>query len=59
MLDEVLETDPGDGGLTVLLAAGDAADGAYACAECGYGVTLKTELPPCPMCGGGSWEARN
>ena len=38
-------------------AAGDQAFGEYRCAECGYGVTVRTALPFCPMCGGESWEA--
>lgn len=38
-------------------AAGDQAFGEYRCAECGYGVTIRTALPSCPMCGGASWEA--
>ena len=38
-------------------AAGDQAFGEYRCAECGYGVTVRTTLPFCPMCGGESWEA--
>jgi rubrerythrin len=37
-------------------AIGADARGTYACAECGYGITLYTALPRCPMCGGGSWE---
>jgi hypothetical protein len=41
----------------VFRAAGDQAFGEYRCAECGYGVTIRSTLPFCPMCGGGSWEA--
>jgi rubrerythrin len=37
-------------------AAGEAAGGEYRCAECGYGVTVWTKLPRCPMCSGVSWE---
>jgi rubredoxin len=37
-------------------ATGDRAKGEYHCSECGYGVTVYTALPRCPMCGGGSWE---
>ena len=39
-----------------LLAAGTHATGEFHCAECSYGVTIHSELPRCPMCGGGSWE---
>jgi lipopolysaccharide biosynthesis regulator YciM len=37
-------------------ATGDRAKGEYHCSDCGYGVTVHTVLPRCPMCGGGSWE---
>ena len=37
-------------------ATGDRAKGEYHCSECGYGVTVYSALPRCPMCGGGSWE---
>ncbi len=39
-------------------AAGEQASGEYGCAECGYGVTVWTTLPRCPMCSGASWEHR-
>ena len=35
---------------------GQSVKGEYHCAECGYGVTVFTVLPQCPMCGGRSWE---
>jgi hypothetical protein len=38
------------------LTAGTNATGQFHCADCGYGVTIHTELPRCPMCGGESWE---
>jgi hypothetical protein len=37
-------------------AAGQSVKGEYHCSDCGYGVTIVRELPPCPMCGGTSWE---
>ena len=37
-------------------ATGTPAAGEYHCAECSYGITLHSELPVCPMCGGESWE---
>jgi rubrerythrin len=37
-------------------ASGAVAKGEFHCSECGYGVTVHAELPPCPMCGGESWE---
>jgi rubrerythrin len=38
------------------LTAGNRVLGAYHCSECAYGVTVRGLLPPCPMCGGTSWE---
>ena len=37
--------------------AGEPAKGEFHCASCGYGVAVYRTLPPCPMCGGTSWEA--
>jgi lipopolysaccharide biosynthesis regulator YciM len=37
-------------------ATGERAKGEYHCSDCGYGVTVYSALPRCPMCGGGSWE---
>jgi rubrerythrin len=59
----VIEREVSEGALAGALddiafhAAGEQAFGEYRCAECGYGVTIRTALPFCPMCGGGSWEA--
>lgn len=39
------------------LAVGERAKGEYRCLACGYGVTVHRELPRCPMCGAGAWEA--
>ena len=36
---------------------GTHATGEYHCAACAYGITIRAELPLCPMCGGDSWEA--
>ena len=38
-------------------AAGAKATGQYRCSGCGYGVTVRSELPVCPMCSGETWEA--
>ena len=40
----------------VFLAAGRKAEGEFRCAECGYGVSVRTVLPQCPMCRGLAWE---
>ena len=45
-----------DGGLPVFHAAGDAVAGEFLCAECGYGVSVRSALPFCPMCRGSVWE---
>jgi hypothetical protein len=37
-------------------AAGAEVRGAFHCADCGYGVSVQTKLPACPMCAGSSWE---
>jgi rubrerythrin len=42
--------------LVPFATAGDPAAGAYHCSSCGYGVTVSTRLPACPMCGGEAWE---
>jgi hypothetical protein len=39
-----------------LFSKGTRATGQYQCASCGYGITLHSDLPRCPMCGGESWE---
>jgi hypothetical protein len=38
------------------VAAGRNAEGEFRCAECGYGVVVRTVLPQCPMCRGLLWE---
>ncbi len=39
------------------LVAGAQAKGQYRCSGCGYGVTVFTRLPRCPMCGSDdAWE---
>lgn len=46
-----------DGDHVEFFAAGVRVAGAYRCAECAYGVTVRGALPACPMCAGESWEA--
>jgi rubrerythrin len=43
-------------GEPVFHAAGEEARGEFRCAECGYGVIVRTALPACPMCRGAVWE---
>lgn len=40
----------------VFVAAGRRAEGEFHCADCGYGVIVRNELPQCPMCRGLAWE---
>jgi lipopolysaccharide biosynthesis regulator YciM len=43
-------------GYVDFVTSGSRAKGEYHCSECGYGVTVFTVLPTCPMCAGTSWE---
>ena len=43
-------------GYVAFVSTGTRATGQYRCASCGYGITLHSKLPSCPMCGGESWE---
>ena len=46
----------GSGDYVEFLTTGTPAAGEYRCADCGYGVTVHSTLPRCPMCSGESWE---
>lgn len=54
VLDEIQRTT-GEGAGVAFLRAGEDARGAFQCADCGYGVSVQTTLPRCPMCSGSSW----
>jgi rubrerythrin len=57
MLDQMRQhklTDEGD--YVEFLTTGMAAAGEYHCSECGYGVTVHSTLPQCPMCSSTTWE---
>lgn len=56
MLDDTKAPDASDVDYVEFIAAGTKVAGAYHCAGCGYGVTLHSPLPVCPMCSGTSWE---
>jgi rubrerythrin len=56
MLDQAAKGDTTSGEYVEFVAAGTQATGAYHCAECGYGITVHTVLPNCPMCAGTTWE---
>jgi hypothetical protein len=38
------------------LVAGVEAEGEFRCVGCGYGISISSTLPRCPMCGTESWE---
>ena len=50
------ETSSAGADYVEFLAMGTHATGQFHCSECGYGITIHTELPRCPMCSGESWE---
>jgi rubrerythrin len=56
MLDENRTVDTTEADYVEFVSAGTAVVGAYHCAGCGYGVTLRSALPVCPMCAGKTWE---
>jgi rubrerythrin len=56
MLDQTREGKGVGSDYVEFVVAGTSVVGAYHCSECGYGVTVHTELPRCPMCSGTTWE---
>jgi hypothetical protein len=50
-------TAAAEGDEVLFSAAGDHVKGEFRCAECGYGITVCRDLPPCPMCSCATWEA--
>jgi rubrerythrin len=46
-------------GLNPPLRAGLEVKGEFRCAGCGYGISIYSKLPRCPMCGTESWEQLN
>jgi rubrerythrin len=56
MLDETRSLGQGAEEYVEFFSAGSADPGEYRCASCGYGVTVQSTLPRCPMCAGTSWE---
>lgn len=55
-LDQAQPGDIAGGDYVEFAIAGTSAAGAYRCSGCGYGITVHTELPSCPMCAGTTWE---
>ena len=56
MLDDTPAPHFDDADYVEFFPTGKAVTGAYHCADCGYGVTLRSVLPVCPMCSGSTWE---
>ncbi len=56
MLDKTRSLDQRVEEYVEFFSAGAADPGEYRCASCGYGVTVQSTLPSCPMCAGTSWE---
>jgi hypothetical protein len=52
----MIEVVRGEAGHLGRATAGKAAVGEFRCAECGHGVIVHRGLPPCPMCGGETWQ---
>ena len=43
-------------GINPPLVTGVKIEGEFRCAGCGYGISIYSKLPRCPMCGTESWE---
>jgi hypothetical protein len=56
MIEDVRALDEPGEDYVEFHAAGGRGSGTYRCADCGYGIAVRTLLPECPMCGGTSWE---
>lgn len=56
MLDEARKGRSTEGDYVEFSQAGMSATGDFHCSGCGYGVTVHTALPQCPMCAGTTWE---
>lgn len=56
MLDEARNRRLPDGDYVEFARTGTHTTGEYRCSGCGYGVTVHSSLPRCPMCSGTTWE---
>jgi rubrerythrin len=56
LLNELREASALEGHYVEFVRTGAAAQGEFHCADCGYGVTVNSTLPQCPMCAGTTWE---
>ena len=56
VLGEAQNVEEEHGGYVEFVTTGAPATGAFHCSACGYGVTVQSTLPQCPMCNGTTWE---
>ena len=56
MLDEIEKVARKHAEYVEFVTTGAPATGAFHCSACGYGVTVQSTLPQCPMCNGTTWE---
>lgn len=56
MLDETERVARTHSDYVEFVTTGAPATGAFHCSACGYGVTVSSTLPQCPMCNGTTWE---
>jgi rubrerythrin len=56
VLDEARKGELDHAGYVDFVTTGGPATGAFRCSACGYGVTVQSTLPRCPMCNGTIWE---
>jgi rubrerythrin len=56
VLDGIEKLAREQGDYVEFVTTGAPATGAFHCSACGYGVTVQSTLPQCPMCNGTTWE---
>jgi rubrerythrin len=56
VLNEARKTDHERPDYVEFVTTGSLVTGAFHCSACGYGVTVQSTLPQCPMCNGTTWE---
>jgi rubrerythrin len=56
VLDEMEKAGSRRAEYVEFVTTGAPATGAFHCSACGYGVTVQSTLPQCPMCNGTTWE---
>ena len=56
MLNGIEKIAPERDDYVEFVTTGAPATGSFHCSACGYGVTVQSTLPQCPMCNGTAWE---